>query len=183
MGVLKRPARALTAGLAALAGCYSPEVRDCTVSCASLHDCVRGQICGADGLCAAPEIAGRCASVLADGGSSHDAGNHDGGSPPDATVSPDAPSTVSLHVQITGKGSVVVIGRGTCSSQDPQGGNCRYDLVAGVPQTVSAVDIQPKVRFSMWTSETCSGQGATCTFVPTAATIIVPRFDHRGSVL
>ena len=178
MGILRRLDRVLAVGLVALAGCYSPEVRDCTVSCVSSHDCVKGQICGGDGLCAASEVAGRCASALPDGGPSHDA-------PPssDATVTADAATTVSLHVHITGKGSVVVIGRGTCSSQDPQRGNCTYDIVVGVPQTVSAVDVQPRVGFSEWTSETCGGQGATCTFTATSATIVVARFDHGKGLL
>jgi len=42
------------------AGCYSPELRDCAVSCASPDDCAPGQVCGSDAYCAAPEIAGTC---------------------------------------------------------------------------------------------------------------------------
>lgn len=45
------------------AGCYSPSLRDCTVTCAAASDCGGGQICGADGYCAAPSVAGRCTST------------------------------------------------------------------------------------------------------------------------
>jgi hypothetical protein len=178
MGFLGRLDRALAAGLVVLAGCYSPEIRDCTVSCASPHDCVRGQICGRDGLCAAPEIAGRCPSALPDGGPSHDAG-----SSADATMTADAPATVSLHVQISGKGSVIVIGHGTCSSLDPQRGQCTYDIALGIPQTVLATDIQPSEAFSKWISATCDGQDARCTFTPAAATTVVAKFVKVGLIL
>lgn len=171
-------ARALAAGLVALAGCYSPEIRDCTVSCASPHDCVSGQICGGDGLCAAPEIAGRCPSTLADGGPSQDAGLS-----ADATASGDAPLLVSLHVQISGKGSVIVIGRGTCSSLDPDRGKCTYDIALGVPQTVLAVGILDNQVFSKWTSTTCGGQDARCTFTPVAETMVAARFGKNDPTL
>ena len=175
MGLLT-PGRALAVGLVALAGCYSPVARDCTVSCASPGDCVSGQVCGSDGLCAAPEVAGRCVAVVTDGGPGHDA------RPSDASVSADAPSMVSLRVQISGKGSVIVLGRSTCSSLDPQHGNCTYDIVLGVPQVVRAAAIQSTDVFSKWSSATCGGQGATCRFIPVGATTVIAKFDHGGGL-
>jgi len=169
MGVL---AGIAAAGLV-LAGCYSPSLRDCTVSCGSAGDCATGQVCGADGMCASPAVAGRCALVDAgalDGPARHDAG------PPDAP--PDAARTVRLTVQIMGKGSVTIPGTGGCSSQDPDKGNCVYDVVAGVPLTAQAVPITPTDAFAMWTSMTCVGQGALCQFTPVLATVIAARFGH-----
>ncbi|HSN28352.1 MAG TPA: hypothetical protein VLT45_18835, partial [Kofleriaceae bacterium] len=45
------------AAAALLAGCYSPDLRDCTVSCASSADCAGAQVCNASHLCAAQDVA------------------------------------------------------------------------------------------------------------------------------
>jgi hypothetical protein len=171
MGVLAGIAAA--AGLA-LAGCYSPSLRDCTVSCGSASDCATGQMCGADGMCASPAVAGRCVALV-------DAGHLDAPAHPDAALPdapPDAPRTVRLTVQIMGKGSVMVEGIGACSSLDPDKGNCVYDVVAGVPLTAQAMSITPTDAFAMWSSMTCAGQGAHCQFTPVIATVIAARFGH-----
>lgn len=174
----------LLAAALALAGCYAPSIRDCTVSCAAADDCASGQICGADGLCAAPEIAGRCGAIPRDA-SGHDVGpTGDAGAPRDAIDRPDsdidATAGVSLHVQVIGKGSVIVDGSGTCSSLPPQRGDCTYDVVPGVAVTVHAVEIQPNQTFAMWTSPTCAGQTSRCVFIPVAATTISARFAKDG---
>ena len=161
MGVLAGILAALV-----LSGCYTPTLRDCTVRCASKDDCASGQVCGADGLCAAPEVAGRC------GAAPPDASRHDAGT--------DATTTVSLHVQVTGKGSVIVEGSGICSSQAPQRGDCTYDVVPGVAVTAQAVDVQADQTFTMWTSPTCAGQGSRCAFTPVAATTIAAKFGKQG---
>jgi hypothetical protein len=168
------------ASLVVLAGCYSPSLRDCTVSCAAETDCAAGQVCGDDGLCAGPERAGRCATLppdasvdaRSDGGTEHDAATD--------AASPDASPHVTLHVEITGRGSVLVTGRLACLSSGPQRGDCMYDIDRGVPQSVRAVAIQPDQPFLSWTSATCRGQGASCTFTPTAATSLVARFGRSG---
>jgi hypothetical protein len=67
----------LAALIVALAACYSPTLRDCTLQCASAHDCAGGQVCGNDGYCAAPDVAGHC---VADAAASRDATRQ----PPDA---------------------------------------------------------------------------------------------------
>jgi hypothetical protein len=153
----------LLAALAALDGCYSPSILDCTVSCRSPEDCVRGQICGSDGLCASPELAGHCRGPAMP----HDAAGFDG------------PVIVSLHVQVTGKGSVFVEGHGGCSTVDPQRGDCTFGIALNVAQTVQAVMIEPDQSFAGWTSMTCHGPSARCTFVPVAATTIAAKFEHN----
>jgi len=169
MGVLAGIAGLALAGVA-LAGCYSPALRDCTVSCASPDDCAAGQVCGADGMCAAPEVAGRCAMLAPD---------PDAGVPPVDAPSPiDPPVTVRLTVQIMGKGKVDLQGIGTCSSQDPQKGNCAYEVAPGAAITAQAMQIQLDQVFTMWSSMTCSGQGPRCIFTPTAAAMIAARFEH-----
>jgi hypothetical protein len=167
MGVLTGIAAA--AGLA-LAGCYSPSLRDCTVSCGSASDCASGQVCGPDGMCASPAVAGRCRTLV-------DAGNLDAPAHPDAAL-PDAGRTVRLTMQIIGKGSVFVEGVGACSSQDPDRGNCMYVVVAGAPLTAQANPIAAGDVFVMWSSITCADQDARCQFTPVIATVIAARFGH-----
>jgi hypothetical protein len=169
MGVLGGIAAAGLALGVALGGCYSPSLRDCTVSCGSASDCATGQVCGADGMCASPAVAGRCARV--------DAGTPDAPARHDAGL-PDAAGTVRLTVQITGKGAIAVEGAGTCTSQDPDRGNCAYDVVAGVTLTAQAIPITPTDTFVMWSSNTCAGQGPHCLFTPVAAMTITARFGH-----
>ncbi len=168
MGVL---ACAVAAALVALAGCYAPSLRDCTVSCASQRDCADGQVCGSDGLCASPGVAGHC---------ERDAGMRRDAAPADAPAA-DAPATISLHVQVIGKGSITVDDHGVCSSLDPQHGDCTYEIAPRVAQSVHALPIQADQIFQSWTSATCSGQGASCTFTPTAATTIAAKFVHAGA--
>lgn len=166
------------AGIAAatgvvLAGCYSPSLLDCTVSCESASDCATGQVCGADRMCASPAVAGRCAARVDAG---HDAPGH-----PDAALAdapPDGGRMVRLTVQIMGKGSVTVEGIGTCTSQDPDRGNCTYDVVASAPLTAQASSITTSDAFAMWSSATCAGQGARCQFTPVLPTVIAARFGH-----
>jgi hypothetical protein len=189
MGLLERIyALAVVAALVVLAGCYAPSLRDCAVSCAGPADCAPAQVCGDDGLCAAPEVAGHCAMTSVDAGRMPDAAPplprdaappRDSAPPVDA-AEPDAPLVVKLHVQIEGKGSVVVDGRGTCSSTDPSHGNCMYDIALGVAQRVQATEIDPMQSFLGWTSITCAGQGPTCTFTPPVAVTIVAKFGKKN---
>jgi hypothetical protein len=139
-------ALAALAAPATLGGCYDPSLRNCTVTCEGPGDCARGQVCGSDGLCAAPDVAGHC--VLAD-----------------AAVAIDAPPvvTVKLHLHIEGKG-IVTVGSSACSDAGPTHGDCVIDVPRNVPATLVAMsDGDP---FQMWTSLVCAAQGPTCTFTP-----------------
>jgi hypothetical protein len=99
----------LAALIVALVGCYSPTLRDCTLQCESPHDCAGGQVCGSDGYCAAPAVAGHCIAALADAAASRDA----------ARRPPDADSCVALCTKGTCQGGTCVIdcsASGTCES-------------------------------------------------------------------
>lgn len=172
------------ATLAATAACYSPDLRDCVVSCASSVDCAGGQLCGADHFCASPARAGHCAAPPAtDAGLAADAGADAHPPPPDAR--PDAaidagPTEVTLHVTIDGQGTVTLDGGGSCDSGAPQKGNCMLLAPEGVPATLHATPHDGQ-RFDRWTTMTCGGQGDTCVFVPTANVDVGARFrkaDH-----
>ena len=163
-----RAAFAGAAALALLAGCYSPSLRDCTVACAEPADCAPDQVCGTDGMCASPEVAGHCAMETDAGPMSQ---------PPDAPAA-DPPLLVKLRVQIDGKGSVQIDGRGTCSSLDPSHGTCMYDIPLGVAQRVQAVAIDPLQPFTAWTSLVCAGEEPMCSFTPLVATAVTAKFSH-----
>jgi hypothetical protein len=195
MGVLD-PFRcaAFTAGLAGLlanANCYSPSVRDCTLSCAAASDCTTGQVCGSDGMCAAPEIAGQCMHIAADAGvpeAGRDAAERPDAPPPrdaglDAMPTPDARPdappglTVALTVQIMGKGSVTVGGIGTCTMPEPRG--CMFEVPVGESLTLQATGMDDDA-FQAWVSFACAGQGARCTFTPVFPATVSARFGKTG---
>jgi hypothetical protein len=163
--------------LAALASCYSPDIRDCVVACTAPEDCAPGHVCGGDGLCASPEIAGACDELdqpdartpRIDARDSPDARE-----PPDAEASPDATPTASLRIVITGKGKVKAEAPidVECQSSGDAGAVCNYPVAAGTIVTVREKD-GGGWQFDEWTmyvpclglsSETCTvtvGVGAT----------------------
>jgi len=137
---------------ALLAACYEPNPMDCTVECASAGDCVEGQVCGSDHMCAAPEIAGMC------------------------NATGDEPRTVSLVISIAGRGKVSIDHIGTCDSDSPLQGNCTFAVTPGMPQQLEAVEGKDR-DFVAWTS-TCSGSASTCTLTPvTALTQVGAKFE------
>lgn len=84
-----------------LGACYAPEVRDCTVTCTtSAAKCAADQVCGSDGYCATPEVAGQC----------------EGGGTP----------MVTLRIVVEGDGRVTVKDIGECRSD--AGGDCTWQL-------------------------------------------------------
>jgi hypothetical protein len=137
--------------VALLAGCYDPELRDCTVECNSGDECADGQVCGTSGMCAAAEAADECAP----GGGS-------------------APPRVSLRVSIDGPGEVVVEGQGTCTTDDSHD-PCMYSFAAGALVTLHARAIDDEKPFEQWTGM-CAGQSATCTLAATPAMTVGARF-------
>jgi hypothetical protein len=156
-------------GLAvALSGCYAPELRDCTVTCASASECSADQVCGGDGFCAAPASAGRCLRVEppdADSDGALDARVIDAAPPVDAAMADaavppiDAPVPVTLDVRVDGHGEVVVAGIATCDDD-----HCMYTVSAGVTLMLEAAP-DAGWRFDKWDSATCSQQDETCTTV------------------
>lgn len=165
--------------LAALAGCYSPSVRDCTVTCNAQSDCASGQVCGGDHYCASALSAGTCAPLVIIGDAEIDAVatapvDAAPDARPDARPPIDAAPRVGLHVHIDGKGSVVVTGVATCDEHD-----CTYGVVAGLRLVLVAVPHADQ-RFDRWTTVTCGQQDASCTFTPTVATTVGAKFTKEN---
>lgn len=151
-----------TLALCALAtACYAPDLRDCTVTCSRADECAPGQICGADGLCAATARAGRCAQATA----------------PDAGVAdapPDAWPTVDLVVRIDGRGSVAIPTIGDCvTGEGPT--SCPFTVPRDVPRSLHATPAADW-RFERW-KEACDGEPTTtCTITPIAKTTVRVKF-------
>jgi hypothetical protein len=157
MGVLAR-----SAILCALAACYQPDIRDCTLACGSAADCAADQVCGADKMCASPAVAGTCSERL-----DADAGV-------DAELPLDAPAgtLVDIHVVIDGAGKVS-IGPMICMSMSvgmgSDAGDCTLQAPLGMPVMAMAMGMGGDM-FDRWTSVVCGLQGPTCTFTPAFAT-------------
>ncbi|HUS30230.1 MAG TPA: hypothetical protein VMZ53_17100 [Kofleriaceae bacterium] len=135
-----------------LASCYSPEALDCTVSCSASDACGDGQVCGSDGFCADPAVAGHC-------------GGPDGGMPS---------SLVSLRVMIDGPGKVTVETVGLCDEGGRDG--CMFSVQNGRSLQLKAQAKSDK-EFVGWMGA-CSGSSTTCTLTPVAAlTQVGARFE------
>jgi hypothetical protein len=171
---------AVVVSVAVVGACYAPELRDCTVSCASSSDCSGGQICGGAHLCAAPEVAGQCAVSLpmdaapldarADTRDARrDASARDAAPRPDApridAAPPDAARSVILHLHVDGSGEITTAAGATCNGQGPQHGDCLIEVLEGVAITLDATGEGGQV-FQQWTGQACSGGDAVCVLTP-----------------
>jgi len=142
--------------LAILSGCYAPDLRDCTVTCGGATECASGQVCGADGFCAAPGVAGTC-----------------GAGGVDASV--DAGQTVMVRVMVMGNGQVDIPGAGTCGMTGPP--DCVMQVPKNAHVVATAVTHDTNKPFDKWNSITCAGQDESCEFTAVlSVTTIVAKF-------
>jgi hypothetical protein len=161
--VRARLACATLAVAACASGCYSPAIGDCELSCGSDGDCAGGQVCGAEHLCAARSLS--CAAAVVDGGASD--GKHATAADAHAI---DATSDVTLTIMIGGMGMVTLDGGASCAMA-----SCNLLAPIDVKATLVATPTG-NMMFDMWMMPPCAGQGATCTFVPTANTMVQVHF-------
>jgi hypothetical protein len=155
----------------ALGACYSPELRDCAVACATSEDCGPGQLCGADRWCAGSAMAGRCDTE----GTNVDAavGSDAAASSADAAIDAAPTATIQLVVQISGHGIVTIAGIGSCADTAP-GHQCMFAVTVGVPRQLVAAGTGNDA-FDKWMGA-CGAQGATCTLTPLAAATTQAKF-------
>lgn len=148
MGILKLASLASITTL--LIACYDPSSRDCTVTCSPQEPCADDQVCGSDGYCASPSVAGHCM---------------------DNSVAPDAAAApVSLQIVVEGGGKVSVADIGSCEV------DCMYAVPANVQLEVKAI-AGGDLEFVGWT-ETCTGKEKSCWVTPTPPlTIVGARFE------
>ncbi len=148
-----------------LVGCYSPDLADCTVTCAADTDCGGGQTCNGgqcarEGLSCAtgagtdadiampPDAMADSAPLRPDAASQLD---------PDAPVAePDAPPpppTTTLRVKVKDHGRVTPGGLVPCTDEQDE---CIYTVEVGEPITLTAMPQGNRV-FEKW-EEACEGQ-------------------------
>ena len=148
MGILKLASFASTTLLIA---CYDPSPRDCTVTCSPQEPCADDQVCGSDGYCASPTVAGHCV---------------ENGIAPDAMA-----LQVPLQISVTGPGKVSVAEVGSCES------SCAYTVPANMQIELKAI-AGGDSKFVAWT-ETCAGSEKSCWVTPTPPmTIVSAVFDE-----
>jgi hypothetical protein len=132
VGLLIRTASACVAAVLA-SGCYDPELQDCTETCAARDECGPGQVCGADGFCAQPSVAGTCRGT---------------------------PVTARLTIHIEHKGRVVIAEPPfSCESE---GDNQTCTTMVPGTGTVALQAMRTDNDFDHWTTANCAGQPATC---------------------
>jgi hypothetical protein len=140
--------------LAILSGCYSPELRDCTVTCGGSDECASDQVC-TKGLCAAEGV-----SCGPGGNSATDAGI-------------DAGARVTVHVMIEGSGRVELQGAGVCGV----GGDRDCDIsVARGAVTAPASAADGGHPFALWGSPAGNDQPATCMFTANSPVTVKAKF-------
>ncbi|MBA3454267.1 MAG: hypothetical protein H0T42_14335 [Deltaproteobacteria bacterium] len=123
--------------------CYAPELVDCTVACSGPDECGGDQVCNAAGLCAAEGVACQAAAMI------------------------------TLRVQVSGTGKVVIAGVGECDDSD-----CMFQVPVGNLR-FDAVELDDEKPFERWTTTNCGGDQmlrTTCTFTPTASTTVGAKF-------
>lgn len=177
MGLLGRllPSLVSLGALAApLAACYSPELEDCAVACASAADCGPGQACRSDGWCAGPDHAQGCGKPAPGG---------PGG--PDGPGGPGGDADASLQVVIEGQGQIEVESssvslKETCTSSSPGGTTCTYAMPAGTWAALRQKE-QGGWVFEKWQSPGCGlGKPKSCLVLSgQGATSVVAKFVER----
>lgn len=127
--------------------CYEPEAIDCTVSCSGPDECADGQVCGADGFCAAPSVAGHCTGQ--DNGESQPA------------------SLVMLEVYLDGEGKIVVESVGECDERSASDDRCVFSVTPNVPRELRAIRGDDS-DLEHWFGA-CAGETPVCTVTPTTS--------------
>lgn len=174
MGLLGRRILSSLASLSALAAplaaCYSPELEDCAVACASAADCGPGQACRSDGWCTGPDHAQGCGKPAPGG--------------PGGPGGPDQ-DDASLQVVIEGQGQIEVEAssvslKENCTSSSAGGTTCTYAMPAGTWAALRQKE-QGGWAFEKWQAPGCGlGKPKSCLVLSgQGATSVVARFVER----
>jgi hypothetical protein len=144
----------------ALVGCYSPDAPDCTLACTADTDCISGQTCTTDHLCATTVTT--CGSqAITDG------------SVPGIDASP--PTMVTLTIHLDKDGSVRDSNSNICNSPTNMPIDCSFQVHNGEPLTITAYPNLTK-QFDKWDGPACMGQLAMCHTTPAGNIMVGVKF-------
>lgn len=145
-----------------IASCYSPEAPGCVLACTANSDCIGGQACTTDHLCAATGVTTCGAQALTDGGETDiDAGSGE--------------TQVDVRISVNGVGKVTTSHGDTCNNIANPVLTCTFKATAGVALTLTATQTSSK-PFKDWSGE-CSDMSNPCTVTPTGSIDIGAKFD------
>jgi hypothetical protein len=155
VAVLKFAGFALSTAIVVIAvfvGCYSPEAPDCTLACTADTDCISGQACTTDHMCAATSITTCSNQETPDAG--HVAGT-------DAGSGSGSAATVTVTIQVQGGGGVRTNDGDFCDGAGDMMNTCMFQVVAGEPMMLTPV---PHVlrQFDKWMGPPCMNQPLGC---------------------
>jgi len=145
--------------LSFVTACYSPDLRDCTVSCIGAADCTGGQVCTAEHYCAASGVTCQTTLPVVDAPRADMMTMEIDAPPPPPVDAPPPPPSGDLHVRVMEKGEIEVTGIGTCHE------DCTYTVLLGGALELVAKPGKDR-ELDRW-SGACSGTDPTCTLVPT----------------
>lgn len=147
----------------ALAGCYSPETPDCALACTASSDCISGQACTTDHLCAAAGVTTCGSMAITDG------------SVPGSDAGSNAPTMVSVMIHLDRDGSVRLSTNQNCTSPTNTPMDCVFQVASGVALTLTALPSSGQ-QFDKWMGPACMGQGYVCHTTPTADIAVSVKF-------
>ncbi len=149
--------------------CYSPDAPDCALACTADTDCISGQACTTDHLCAASGITTCGAHAVTDGGA---------GATADAAEGSGSGGTVTLMIHVDKGGGVRLSTNQLCDTGiNTMATDCMYDVPAGKQLTATAY-AHIGFQFDKWDGMPCMGQGTTCTFTLTMMNMINAKFKN-----
>lgn len=148
----------------ALVGCYAPDAPDCTLACTANSDCISGQACTTDHLCAGTSIT-TCGTEATTDGSvpGTDAGSGSG------------TTLITLMIHIDKDGSVHDSDSDICDSPTNSPIDCTFQVHSGEPLTITAIPNLGK-QFDKWMGPPCMGQLSMCHTTPVGNIMVSAAF-------
>ena len=147
----------------ALVGCYAPDAPNCTLACTADTDCISGQACTTDHLCAGTNITTCGVQATTDGSvPGIDAGS--------------GTTMVTLTIQIGKDGSVRDSDDDVCDSPTNMPLTCMFQVPSGDPLTITAIP-DPEKQFDKWMGAPCMGQLAMCHTTPVGNIMVTAQFN------
>jgi hypothetical protein len=149
--------------VATLAACYAPDAPDCTLACAADSDCITGQSCTTDHLCAGAGITACANQETTDAGNvaGTDAGSGSGSGSGSGMMT-------TLTIQVQGGGGVQTNDGDFCDGTGDTMMTCMFSAPTGGSLVLTPVPHLLK-QFDKWNGAPCMTQPLVCSTTATGA--------------